>query len=357
MQSGFKNILNYRGASNVLTAGQRTAMPLVNGVQTQRLWVTVTGTLTITASAGPVILNRGSLLGALTFFVNENGTDVWQQDGRIAGFVTQCFAPSNVLPNLRLTSTANAAYALKERVCLFASSPIAAVPRETAFLESDPRQRFELQVLLAANGVANIASGVTATLTNVQFSIEQDYNATETALPILRPRIREQVETISGANPAYPSYIKSNNRIRGIIIQQDTTGAGEVNDIINSLAIRGDNGDLIGPQPVPMEDLAAMQQLEFGGAVYNGAAGAPTAPSPANGAYLMFHYQKFGRLKNVLFPWRDYTNFRIEFNCQPSVTAGAGTSNIRIQLLELERPAPVAGRNLVTPTLPAWLDT
>lgn len=355
MNSGFKNILGYRGVSAAMVAGQRTPLGLVNGVQTHRIWVTITGLLTISASAGPVIINRGSLAAAFQFFLNENGTDTWQQDGRIAAFVMQMLSPDNVQPNLRLTSTANGAYQLKERICLYAVSPIAAVPRETAYMEADPRQRFELQAALNANPVAQIATGVTATLTGVTFSVTQDYVANETNLPQLRPRIREQIETITGANPAYPSYIRTNNRIRGIIIQQDTVGAGEVSDIINSLAVRGDNGDLIGPQPIPMDDLAAMQELEFGGAVYNGAAGAPTSPNPANGAYLAFYYQKHGRLNSVLYPWRDYTNFRIEFNCQPSVTAGATSSQIRLQILELERPSPVAGRNLVTPDLPAYL--
>jgi hypothetical protein len=351
MNSGYKKILNFRGTTPTMTAGSRSTIDLINGVQTHGFWVTVTAQLDITV-AGTSIVNGGSILAALTFFLNQNGEDIWQQDGLIAGFIMQCYSQSVVTANVRAANAGvQAATLLNERVYLYATNPYSVIPRETAFQENDPRQRFQLQPLLAANPYAQVIRAGTGTITNVQVSVEHEYVANISALPFLRPRIREQVEPVNGTNPFLPSFVKTNNRIRGLIIKQETDVAGLVGDIINSVALRGDNGDLFGPQQIPYDDLAHKQETEFGGAAYN-AAGTIVKKS-----LVFINFQTWGRLANVLYPWRDYLNFRLEFNCQPSVTAGATNSRIRIQLLELERAQPVAGRNIVTPTLPAFLET
>ena len=60
----------------------------------------------------------------------------------------------------------------------------------------------------------------------------------------------------------------------------------------------------------------------------------------------------------MLFPLRDYRNFRAMLDAQPSVTAGvgAGTSIVRALLVELEVPEPNGNRLLVRPGgLPAYL--
>ena len=357
--SGYKQILNFRGSANpnpLVPGGGRGSIDLINGVQTHGFWVTVTAQLDVTVNCTSVI-NGGDILAALTFFLNQNGEDVWQMDGLIAGFLTQCMAAS-LVGNKVIPANANvqAATLLRSTCFLWSVNPWSVVPRETAFLENDPRQRFQLQVNV--NGATSAAAAATilrigagaATLTNIAVAIEQEYVANEVALPFFRPRIREQVDPVAAANPALPSRIYTNNRVRGLVIKMETDIAGLVTDIISGLAIRGDNGDLWGPQQVPWVDAVRKMETEFGGGV------SATSPYP-NGSMLFINFQKYGRLASVLYPYRDLANFRIEYNATPSVTAGATNSRIRTSIIELERPAPVQDRNLISPTLPDFLDT
>lgn len=357
--SGYKMIQNFRGAVNpnpMVPGGGRGSVDLINGVQTHGFWVTVTAQLDVTVNCTSVI-NGGDILAACQFFLNMNGEDVWQMDGLIAGFLTQCYAPS-LVGNRLIPANANiqAAKVLRSQAFLWAVNPMAVIPRETTFQENDPRQRFQLQVNLngataaaLAGSVLNVGAG-TAAITNLTVAVEQHYVAGETALPFFRPRIREQVDPVNAANPALPSRIYTNNRIRALVIKQETDGAGLVTDIITALAIRGDNGDLWGPQQIPLVDAVRQMEVQLGGGV------SALSPYP-NGSLLFLNFQPYGRLASVLYPYRDVPNFRIEYNCLPSVTAGATNSRIRTSIIELERPAPVQDRNLVTPTLPDFLDS
>jgi hypothetical protein len=360
MNSGYKMIQSNRAAMNpspLVAGGGRAAVDLINGVQTHGFFVTVTGQLDVTVNCTSVI-NGGDVLGALTFFLNMNGEDVARWDGLISGFMTQVLAPS-LVGNRLIPANANiqAATVVRSQAFLWMVNPQAVIPRETAFQENDPRQRFQLQAEItsgataaaAAAGILRIGAGA-ATLTNITVNVEQHYVANETALPFFRPRIREQVDSVAAANTAMPSRIFTNNRIRGLCIKQETDGAGLVTDIITALALRGDNGDIWGPQQVPWVDAVRQMELQYGGGV------SATSPYP-NGSLLYINFQPYGRLASVLYPYRDVPNFRVEYNCLPSVTAGATNSRIRTSIIELERPAPVQDRNIVTPTLPDFLDS
>lgn len=357
--SGYKMIRNFRGAMNpnpLVPGGGRGSVDLINGVQTHGFLVQVTAQLDVTVNTSGVI-NGGDILSALSFFLNMNGEDIWQMDGLIAGFLTQCYAPS-LVGNRLIPANGNvqAATQLRSQCFLWSVNPMAVIPRETAFQENDPRQRFQLQVALNGATAAALSGSIlnltlgTAAITNVNVQVTQIYSAGETALPFFRPRIREQVDAVNAANPALPVRIYTNNRIRALVIKQETDVAGLVNDAILSLAIRGDNGDIWGPQPVPWLQAVREMEVEMGGGV------SALSPYP-NGSMLLLNFQPYGRLASVLYPYRDVPNFRIEYNCLPSVTANAVNTRIRTSIIELERPAPVQDRNLVTPTLPDFLDS
>lgn len=335
-----------------LLDGQQTQIDLTTAVQNKRFHCTLTGDLTVTvASVAPFIVNRGSLWAAIDeIAIAEGGFKTWQQcSGRMLRFLTGCMA-SDLLPATRLTAAqavVAATYGLLEEAVFNFANPLSMAPRETNYMELNSQQTFQVKLTRNALGVFTILAaggGAAGTLTNVFCRVQQDYAVAENTLPYLRPEFTFQQVPVNGATAALRMLLQTQDRVRGIVIQQDTD-RGEQSDIINSLRLRGDNGvDIIGPDQILFADLVRQQPLKFAGVD----AGTP--------GYLFIDFQEWGRLSSVLYPNVQTTNLRFEFNCQPSVVAGATNSRINVGILSYTRPAPKVGKNVVTPELPAFLD-
>lgn len=307
-------------------AGQRVYSRLINNVQSHVVQLDVTGTVTIATADATAILNRGSLWACFDEVgISENGRDTVLMHGRVLRALSEQAAPSP-LSAVRLTSTAQAAYTLKESARIEFAHPYAIQPRETAYREHDPRQLLEVFVKLNSNAAALIATaggGGTVTLTNLSVNVTHIYDGVETVAPFFIPHVRQLVDKVTGANAAQPFYIKTPRVLRGMVLSQEDSDIGEVSDIINAVVLRGDQKDWIGPSAVSLEDLIAASEYEFGGA----------SGWNVGDAHLGFNFQTFGRLSNCLNPNQD-TNLRFELDVQPSVT-GTGTSQLRLTLIEL----------------------
>lgn len=318
----------------VPTQGVRTFTNMINGVRSfavrirARAQVVVAGGITS-------VRNRGSAFALFDEVgVSENGVDKVNLDGRMLRFLSEMHAPS-ALSASRM-ALANGTYNLEETAVIWFAHPLAASPVETAFIEADPRQA--LQVFAKYNGDsarlgAAGAGTITITPGSVSLTVQQIYDDQRSQLPLLLPYHRQIVQPITATVTDFPIYLKTSRYVRAIAIQQDTDGAGEVSDILSSLALRGDFRDIIGPQKVAQDDLVYGSELEFGGAVSDG--GGLGVSGAVREGYLGINFQRNGRLSNILNPNTD-VNLRLEVNAAVSVTVGATASKLRISLLELE---------------------
>ena len=363
--------LEPKGATSALVANQPQNIDLTTGVQNRRLLMTVTATVTVANQDGAArVRNRGSVLALISeLAVSEGGYDTWQQvDARMLGFLTGILSAAprtQSLNAVRLSDqalAANAAYNLKEYAVINFGNPLGVSENETFYLEANASQRFQLRVTTNADATRIFAANAgttTVALSNIIVTLEQDYSITEPGLPYLKPQWRTQTLPVPSASAQLQQLILTQNRLRGIVIQQDTTGVGEVTDIINSFALRGDNADIIGPNQINYAEWRSYHATKYAGAdVADGVLGALTGPittKDTSNAYGFMDFQPDGRLSSLAYPNAQFTNLRFEFNCQPSVVAGAASSVIRIALLEMARPQPVAGKNMVTVELPPFL--
>lgn len=326
-------------ASIVPVAGEQAFSRLVNAVQSNFVTLIFRCTLTIAVAAALAVYNRGSILAAFDEVgIDENGTTRHIYDGRVLRFLSEMAAPSALNAVRVPASGAIGVYNLEEAVRIYFASPMSMVPRETAYLERDVKQIFSAYVKLKQNAVNFIAppgGGGTSVITNLTVSVSHGYDASETARPFFVPTVTQQIVDVVAVNDTLTEYIKTSHSLRGLVISQDTTTKGEVADIINSLALKGDFHNVIGPKQIAWNDLCLEQEFDFGGAV-----------TSQNRAHLGLLFQDHGRLSQILNPNQD-NNLRFEFNVQPTALAGAGTSRIRITRLNLERDPAI-----VDPALP-----
>lgn len=331
-------------ASMAMTVGStdRVYSRLINAVQSAYVELVARGTFTISVAAATAIRNRGSIWAIFDEIgIDENGRDRHLYKGTVLRFLSEMSAPSE-LSRQRVSSTAVAAYTLEETVRIYFAHPYAAQPRETAFIERDVKALLQVFARLNPNPTAVLASagGATLALTGVTIDVMHAYDPAETALPYFIPSVRQQVHNVASASSNDPEFIRTSNALRGICLTQETTTDGEVDDIINKVAFRGDFRDIIGPTGYSWKDLVLGTEYAFGGDIATDVTGVQHRR-----AHCFLNFQEHGRLSNLLNPNQD-NNLRFEFDCQPSVQ-GVGTSQIRITLLELER---VPG--LVDPKLP-----
>jgi len=304
-------------------AGQRQYNPLHTTCQTLRLDVTVEGDF-ITTAPLTAIRNRGSILGAFQAIgLDENGTDrIAPIDGRLLREIAE-YGVESGLSSTRLTSLANGTTHLKETFPIYFAHPRSVTPRETSFLVRDPKQSLRLFHVLnaTANGVGGIASGGTATLSNVKVSVTQVMDEYETARPYFVPQYRVIQVPVTQANGALDVNIVTGQFLRALTVMQDSD-VGEVSDIVNALAIMGDMRQLLGPNLHTWDILARRQEIDSGGSVYT------------PGAYYRKNFQLNGRLSEIWNPAQD-NNLKMRFDCKPTAAAGATVSMIRILLEEL----------------------
>lgn len=302
---------------------------MLNGTQSRYVDLVLDADFTIATAVASAILNRGSLLAAIDRLgIEMDGKDQFNIDARVARFWTEVSSPSAVFAD-RLTSTAIGTTHLREIVRLYFAHPFSVSPMDTAFREDDPARKLRVFGILKASAAAQIATaggGGTVTLGTITITVAQVHDRFKTSPPLLRPYMRQWTDTISGANSDFRSNISFSRYMRALIIQQDAPGAGEVNDIISAVALRGDTRDIIGPKMQDWRSLALAQTCEYGGSVY-----ADTAES-----YVALVFSSMGRLNGCLNPAQD-TNLRFELSVAPTAAAGATSSIIRYTSIELER--------------------
>jgi len=305
-----------------------------NNKRTERYQLRVTASVTPLAVVG-VNRNKGSVLSLLTDIgFNDGGTDKIVVDARLARFIAEALAPS-ALPATRLDATSAVLQALEETVPLWMSAVGTGNPNETKYVEVNKQLQQQVFVtpLRLASRITSGAGG--ATITGLTINVEQVYDDLVGVPPWLSPYTRQVVQDVSGANAALKVDLRGSRFIRGIAIQQDSD-AGEVSDIINSLVMRGDRDTYIGQQAIPLRDLILGNAVEQGGAI---------STTPAG--YLWIDFARYGRLSTMWNPYQD-TNLRLELNVQPSVTAGATNSKVRVAIVEYERTAATVANLPIT---------
>lgn len=338
-----------RGIAQVpLTGDSRGSVRAFNNARTLRFRITIKATVQITTLATS-IRNGGMASALVDLFVHENGKDRVKIDGRAASHLTACYAAGQPT-NVRATSMAVNTYNLVERVTLHFSPRQAVVPSETSFTEYSSNAPLFVEALArGASGAALYArlfGGGAGTVSALSIEVEQEFYPEGAApLPLYIPVIREQIEAAPGANDAQQVFLRSTERLRGVLVMQDSD-VGIVSDIIQAAALRGDNTEVIGPNAVTWDNLAQEQEDEFPGSVY------PLADAAMKTGMVFFNFQQEGRLTRTILPNRDHVNLRFEFKTGASAAANP---KIRLVYIELERPQPSSGRILVNPGLPAAL--
>lgn len=338
----------YAAGATSADAGQRQTNRLLAPGQHHYLDVTVEGDLIQTVAAG-TILNRGSILAAFDLCgIIENGQDRRVLDPRIERFYSETRGDSG-LSNVRLASNAIATTHLKETFRVYFADRRQLRPRETAFLVKDPRADFFFfhQLNNTLNGYNKICSGANGSLQNVRVSVIQRYADTEVDRPYFLPVCRQISQDIVAANGALDIPLRPEWPVRALVIQQDANF--EVNDIINKIALRGDTREIIGPELIEFNQLARDMESEYGGGVFGPSNNAVSIFEGAG--YLIIEFPTDGRLNTILNPAQD-TNLRLVVDCQPTVTALAANSKIRVGLIMLEHDntrVDANGRPLVDP--------
>lgn len=314
--------------ANTAQNGIRQFSNADNNVRTERLNFRLTGQIDITV-AGTGIVNRGSLAAALSEIgFSDGGTDIIVLDGRMARQIAEILAPS-ALPAIRLAGAGiQAATLLEEIVPIFFSAYRTANPNETKWVEVN-KQLQQQPFINPLRLITRLATGpaLAGTVTNLVANVEQVYDEMVGIPPWISPFVRQVTQDVTGANANLRIDLRGTRYCRGIMIQQDTSGIGEVADIINGVILRGDKKSLIGDGAVPFRDLQQAQAIEYGGAIPPG--------------YLWIDFARYGRLSTLWNPNQD-TNLRLELNVQPSVTAGAVSSLIRVAMVEYEQTAATA---------------
>ena len=236
---------------------------LINGVRTYRIAFRIRATLTLGAGPATAILNRGSVLAIFDRAgMDENGRRFWNGDARSMGILAQMQAPRAIdFNSVRLTSTANGVTNLEETLFLEFSSNLQIGPADVLYLERTVKQ--ELNAFLTIKSNTNAAGLLvttpgTAVLSNLSATVIQRYDTDRSERTGFLPVIETYEFPVTSTTANFPLEIKTNRYIRAMLFQQETTGVGEVSDIINSLALRADGRDIFGPDLLPYEDLQAM---------------------------------------------------------------------------------------------------
>lgn len=313
-------------------AGVRTdgQLKLTNGVRNEFITLTIRARVVVSAFATAVLRNRGSAFALLDeVILDESGTERMITTGPVLRYVSEMNARS-ALSSTRIVPAADGTipigtYNLEEQARFFFAWPESSIPGETAFVERDPRQALRV-ILKAVNNLAlALATPNTATVVVDQVSVDihQGFELGAGAPSLFIPTIRQTITPIVGAIANLPDYIRSPNRIRAVVFSQEVEiaagGRVEVTDILTHLALRGDFQFPLGPERLPVANLALSTEWSFGGFT-------------AGKRHLGFNFQKHGKLSHVLDPAQD-TNMRAEYTGAASATAGQ--SQVRATYLEL----------------------
>lgn len=325
-----KEILTRLNTADLTAApfGQRTRIPMVNGVQTHAVVMRPRADISIAAGGGAdgTLRNKGSVWALIDkVVVEENGRARTIVDGRVLRKLTEAWAPQQLDERTRLASGAiQANTILSELGILYFASPLMQRKQETAFMEQNHRLPLTLQLETVANPYARLIDGGTRVLTVNSFTVEIGQVLDKLSLgvpPVFVPVIREiGSEVISGNVSQLRVPLHSQHFLSAIVIQQ-LAGDFEVEDIVSAIALESDHSALHEGQ-FSYAFLKEMQQALFGGEVVE------------DDGYLVFNFLSHGRLSDALNPNAD-SNLRLVVDAAPS--AVVGTSQIRVWAVELQR--------------------
>lgn len=341
---------NVKGTVALTANGARGRIQLDNRVQTNSIGVRVRATIGVAGAVTGPVRADGRATNGLRFAVSENGTDmIGELSMRGARLVSEAQAgqpyPSTTLAG---ASLGIGTHDIEEYFMLNLSNPLGVDPYETAYKESDPSSFFTFEPLCLPNILDSIvdAGAATVTLDALTVEIEQFADPARVSLPWFKPRWREIVQNINGANAADILNIRTRQRLSGILLMQEAQlasgGVVPVADAITAARLIGDDGrNIVGPSQTPWDNLVTQQAARIGGEIADDA--------------VFFNFQQAGRLSYTIVPEREYPNCRFELNDAPSATGT--TSRLRAILFELTRTMPVNGYATVAApeSLPAFL--
>ncbi len=327
----------------VFQAGQRAKSQIFGGLRTGWFILTITAALTVSGGVLTTVQNNGSLLSLFSYLgVMDNNDDSCYWDARMLGALTDCVAPRNT-NNVRLNSLAAATYNLSETVMIPYAWPLSGNAWETSFVERNHGNSpsYVFAIPQAGYNPANAAglsqlltTANAASLANLQITIEQVADDQASIYPpIYRPKFEMVTQPVTGAVSGLRVSLDTARPQRALLVQQDTN-VGTVNDIITGYRLMSDLVDVDAPNVVNYAARAKAQALETGGNVFQYGG---TGIAPAGGCYLFRNLQLGGRLTTIVDPRTIGKNWRMEVTGQPSVAAGATTSNVNIGLITMEK--------------------
>jgi hypothetical protein len=323
----------YNTQTLVPVAGARTTVRLQNKVQTRFIQLWNQALVTI-GTAFTSLLNGGSSWAIYDFLgILENGKERVLLDGPTLRFISNLLSaqqiPEQLLAGVGVQTNTPVSGVLR----IPFSFPLAANPGETVFVERDQNQVVEVFANLRADGGIGglgFGGGGAGSIPSASLQVLQGSDKLSSHKPLFIPTIR-QISTPIPQAGTYPIYLRASWPLRAIVIKQ-TSDQGEISDLVVSAVIRSDYRDIIGPNPVPWQQLIQGQQQDFAGFM---ARGAPVV-AYGNSAYYGHVFQEGGRLSNVLDAPRE-PNLRVEVTTQAPAEAGVTNPRIVITLLELER--------------------
>jgi hypothetical protein len=340
----------YFGATAALVSARRTPVQVSNAKRNARFRVRLSGTLTTVDGTGTVdaVAGGATLRNAVLLDINNNGDDLFQQIsaafyGHLSEFDAQQPLASGRLP---AGTVADGAYELFEEFTVEFSRPRQAIPRETAFVESQMSSPLLVEGQLLQNAEAKlvtITGDATAVLSDVTLEVEQEYSDLEGNK---RPLFRPELVTSTFPLPALSTNVRMELRLPArtsdlVIACLDASNnviAGETG--LASLALRGSgpNQDIIGPTPTPFSLLLQKQRELASGDV-------DVVPGIVQQCF-----QPHGELSDVLNP-NDFTNLALYAN------GGSAGGTVMVIARVLQRPRPLRPDALVVvpdDQLPPW---
>jgi hypothetical protein len=335
--------------TQAVVAGDRAYAKLLKGKSNRYLLVTAQATLTVTAAVS-AILGLGSVWQLFDEIgIDEGGKD-FKMDPRFFIAITEALS-LGVRTKTRMTSLSASPVTLREQILIPFEYLYGGKPSETRFRERDTGvdTQFFYSLNNANNGIAKLASGGTATITNVTVAVEQYFdNDILSDAPLFKPYWQQKRLAVAAANPQLALDIDYRDIIAGVTILQNTTGKGMVTDIINKIGMSGATQDFIGRgQLLTYDEFARGKDgIEYGGDVYAGPLG----------GIVHQNFRQSGRLSNCVNPNQDNL-IQLIFDAQPSVVAGAVASEILVlfHLLRREAVQRPDGAWVTAPVLPANL--